>query len=356
MTWLNQLEPKGLLQTFGEMPPEGFCLLGHDAVMAFSMRFNLLTTMEDEAKARIQRLPLYTHWSKWLSINTAFVGTTVSEYAPFNPTVLPEHFVASLKLQVAPSFKLTIIKDIPQNSPLLSEAENNYADAVIKSSIEQGYIVVEGQALAYVPIDFDSIDAYLARLSYSRRKNLRRKLKCRDEIVITRVPTGEFYSDTDDRRVSEYYELYEAVYAQSEIHFDHLTYTFIRQLLQDSHSGGIVFEYRRRSDNLLIGWNLCYEYRGNLIDKYIGLRYPYARDLNLYFLSWMVNLEYALERGLTHYIAGWTDPEVKASLGAKFTFTRHAVYIRNLPLRALMRRFSIAFEGDRSKLDAKETK
>lgn len=28
MTWLNQLEPKGLLQAFGEMPPDSFRLLG----------------------------------------------------------------------------------------------------------------------------------------------------------------------------------------------------------------------------------------------------------------------------------------------------------------------------------------
>lgn len=48
--------------------------------------------------------------------------------------------------------------------------ENDYADAVIKSAVKQGYIVVEGQALAYVPVDFDSIESYLAQLSYSRRK------------------------------------------------------------------------------------------------------------------------------------------------------------------------------------------
>lgn len=64
-----------------------------------------------------------------------------------------------------------------------------------------------------------------------------------------------------------------------------------------------------------------------------------------------MNLEYALQHGLKHYIAGWTDPEVKASLGAKFTFTRHAVYIRSPLLRTLIRRFSNSFEGDRSKLD-----
>jgi hypothetical protein len=47
-------------------------------------------------------------------------------------------------------------------------------------------------------------------------------------------------------------------------------------------------------------------------------------------------------------VAGWTDPEVKAQLGASFTFTQHAVYIRNPLLRALGRRFSRHFESDRA--------
>ena len=83
-----------------------------------------------------------------------------------------------------------------------------------------------------------------------------------------------------------------------------------------------------------------------MIDKYIGLSYPAAREANLYFVSWMVNLEYALERGLSHYVAGWTDPEVKAQLGARFTMTQHAVFIRNPLLRALGRRFAGHFESD----------
>ncbi|MGJ7583396.1 GNAT family N-acetyltransferase, partial [Variovorax sp. RHLX14] len=80
----------------------------------------------------------------------------------------------------------------------------------------------------------------------------------------------------------------------------------------------------------------------------IGLSYPEARECNLYFVSWVLNLEYAIERGLTHYVAGWTDPEVKAQLGASFTFTRHAVYVRNPLLRWLARCFVSRFERDRA--------
>lgn len=132
------------------------------------------------------------------------------------------------------------------------------------------------------------------------------------------------------------------------MHFDELSRGFFAALLRDGASGGIVFEYRHAGE--LIGWNLCFEHGGQLIDKYIGFAYPQAREHNLYFVSWIVNLEHALARGLSHYVAGWTDPEVKAQLGARFTFTRHAVYIRNPLLRALGRRFSHLFESDAGKV------
>jgi uncharacterized protein len=83
-----------------------------------------------------------------------------------------------------------------------------------------------------------------------------------------------------------------------------------------------------------------------LLDKYVGFAYPQAREFNLYFVSWFHNLEYALERGLKCYVAGWTDPEIKRHLGARFTFTHHAVYIRNPWLRRLLSHFKHHFEAD----------
>ncbi len=156
----------------------------------------------------------------------------------------------------------------------------------------------------------------------------------------------------DEATLAAYYALFDNVYAQSEVHFDRLSLDFFRLLLQDAGSGGVVFVYRHAGR--LIGWNLCYEHDGKLIDKYIGFAYPEAREHNLYFVSWMHNLGYACEHGLTHYVAGWTDPEVKSFLGASMTFTRHAVYARNPLLRVLLRKLGGHFESDRSWQEASE--
>lgn len=208
---------------------------------------------------------------------------------------------------------------------------------------EQGFVALEGQALAYVPIGFASTDEYLAGLSKNRRSSLRRKLKSRAGLDIRRLPTGAAFAG--ESRIDAYYTLFESVYAQSEIHFDKLSRAFLAGLLRDADNGGIVFEYRDRQSDALLGWNLCFEHDGRLIDKYIGLSYPAAREANLYFVSWMVNLEYALERVCpTMWQAGPTRGQGQA--GASFTMTQHLVFIRNPVLRALGRRFSGLFESD----------
>ena len=340
----NQLEPAALIRQFAVHPPAGFAVLADWPAPAFTAPFDLLTTADEGLKARLQKLPGGAWLSSRLKLTTDFVGTTLTEYAPLPLGVEAPALALQLRAR-AGARQLTIVKDLPQASPLLSDADHAFAAALMQQLQAAGFILVEGQALAYVPVDFASIDEYLARLSKSRRQNLKRKLKSRAGLQIRRIRTGDAFANDED--VDAYCALFDAVYAQSEIHFDQLTRAFLAAVLRDASNGGIVFEYRDAEDGALLGWNLCFEHEGRLIDKYIGLLYPRARAANLYFVSWMVNLEYAIERRLTHYVAGWTDPEVKAQLGAVFTFTQHAVFIRNPLLRALGRRFAGHFESDR---------
>ena len=343
--FINQLEPDVVIDAFLASPPPGFAtFVDVSGTPNFEADFDLLTTADDSLRQRIAALPGYRFWSKLLRWRTTFVGTPVTEYAVFPNEGDATQVLRQLKSAHVRRHRLTIIKDIPQSSPLLDAPENAHADALCAAAIAAGFVIVEGQALAYVPIDFSDPDAYLARLSASRRKDIRRKLRSRSNVSIEAVPTGSpCFSEPEV--VAEFQALFEAVYAQSDIHFDHPQPAFFSKLFRDTGSGGVVFTYR--CDDRLIGWNLCYEHAGRLIDKYVGFRYPDAREHNLYVLSWMHNLDYAIQRGLNHYVAGWTDPQVKAQLGASFTFTRHAVYARSALLRAILRRVSTRFESDR---------
>lgn len=344
VSFVAQLEPDALIDAFLLEPPAGFVAgRSPDGMPIFLAPFDLLTTADDAVRRRIARLPWYRHWRRLITWRTRFAGTTVTEYAPLPPGVAPAELARNLKRRYRRECKLLIVKDIARQSPLLSAAENAYAGAFAEACRKEGFVLLEGQALAWVPIDFGSEDEYLARQSYGRRKNIRRKLRARADLDIERVPTGDPGFD-DEATLAAFHQLFDNVYRQSEIHFDRLTPEFFRSILRDGSSHGVVFVYRLAGK--LIGWNLCYEHAGKLIDKYVGFAYPEARDHNLYFVSWMHNLEYARTRGLTHYVAGWTDPEVKAFLGARLTLTRHAVYARNPLVRALLKRMAGHFESD----------
>lgn len=341
MAFVNQLEPDALLGHFERHPPPGFTpVRAADGAPLFVAPFDLLTTADDALRRRVTAWPFHAVLKRLLTPRTCFAGTTVSEYSLFSKQCDPAAVVEAWTRGPGRAHPLLIVKDLALDSPLTSTADRAWTARFVDAARERGYLIVEGQALAYVTIDFSSIDDYLARLSSSRRKNLRRKLRSRGRLDVETMPTGEAFAG--DAMVDAYYVLFENVYAQSEIHFDKLSREFFAAALREP--GGIVISYR--AGGRLVGWNLCYEHDGKLLDKYVGFAYPAARELDLYFVSWFVNLEYALARGLSHYVAGWTDPAVKASLGAQFHLTRHAVYVRNPLLRAVLRRFAHHFEPD----------
>lgn len=307
------------------------------------MNFDLLTTMELPLQQKILHLPFYRFWGKWLRFFSCFVGTTVSEYALLPETLSPAEFALQLKQTQAKHYPFLIVKDIPHESPLLSVADNAYSRQCIDELQKQGFLIMEGQALAWLPVDYSDETDYLGRLSGSRRKDLKRKLKKRSDVEV-RILNGGDPSFLEPETLDLYYRLYLNVFNQSEIHFDLLSKEFFSGLLQDKEAGSVIFTYYHNGQ--LIGYNICFVKDDVLIDKYIGLEYPAARECNLYFLSWFENLNYALGRGLKTYVAGWTDPEIKSYLGARFTFTRHAVYIRNPLLRFVLRRLKRLFESD----------
>lgn len=337
----NLLEPEALIRHFRQNPPEGFTI-PDVPIPAFSTRYDLLTTVDSAILNRLARIPMFNRLRSSLRRDTCFLGTTVSEYALF-PSAMGPGEVSSQIAEMTPHSPLVIVKDLPTEATLVGECALTISDAIARACREAGFVLVEGQALAYVPIDFSSIEEYLGRRSDARRKNLRRKLRSRSSLHIEAILTGD-ERFRDIPFLDRLYALYLNVFQQSDVHFDLLTPSFFRAVLQDDSMEGILFTYR--SGQELIGYNLCFVHDGRLIDKYVGFVYPAAREHNLYAVSWFHNLEYALSRNLTHYVAGWTDPEVKRSLGARFTFTQHAVHVRNRVARRLLQPFRRWFESD----------
>lgn len=350
---LNVVEPSYLIDVFLNNPPIDFAsmqiVVESTETPAFLAMFDLLTTLDDDAHAVRDVFSKFPFLRKFVRFPTLFVGTTATEYA--NYPLLPDYkklIDGLLKEARNRGAQLVIVKDIPDKSPLLCDQENQKADQLLKECADAGALSVAGQALAYVPIDFSSVEEFLARMSKSRRKEFRKKLKDSAHVQIEELKCGDSVF-SNPSFLETLYEMYENVFAQSEIHFDVLSHSFFHDLLTNPEGNGRVFLYK--VDGRLIGYNICFVIGDRLVDKYVGFVYPDARHANLYFLSWFYNLEFCIKNGLRFYIAGWTDPKVKAALGAKFTLTRHAVFVRNPILRTILKPLQPLFESDQNFLD-----
>ncbi len=338
------LEPAALTGAFRLHPPDGFeAWTSRDGTPLFATRFDLLTTADAALARCVRALPGRRLWDGLLRPRTLFAGSTVSEYLPLSSAAASAALPMALREQYGRTYPFVILKDLPQDSPLLDAHSNRTAATLLRAAQQAGYVSVQGQALAYLPVDFTSLEDWLRRFSGKRRYDIRRKLKQRAALDVETWPLGAPPLQDAACRAA-LYALYRQVYAQSAVQFDELSAGFFDAVFTDPALPGFLFVFRHRGR--LVGWKLCFEHDGMLIDKYVGFDYPEARRLGLFFVGWAECLQYALQHGLRHYVIGWTDPAVKAYLGARFTFTRHAVWVRNPLLRAGLRRLSHRFEAD----------
>lgn len=158
---------------------------------------------------------------------------------------------------------------------------------------------------------FKSEDAYLASLSSATRKDIRRKLKGAGAI---RIEERHDIADVEARIV----ELYDSTRGQSGFDygdFEKLSPGYFRDVVQSLDANAVTFLYWLGDD--LIGFNLCFVEKGRMIDKFIGMQYPVARDHNLYVLSWMTNVRYCLKHGIALMQTGQTAYSSKLRFGSR---------------------------------------
>ena len=309
---------------------------------------DLFTTFDEKERKIIDKFRLFAPTNfiikKFFTPNVLFIGTSVSEYC-----ILPQELnLNDFQDKLLDMFKKSrrqflIIKDIPSESPLLTKVENSSSQEIISSLEKNNFIILTGQALAYLPIDFNSIEEYLKKFSSNRRNNFRRKMKLGSKIDVSEINTGDKFFN--DEMVGYFYKLYLNVYNNSDVHFDKFTLAFFKQVFQ-CNKDGKVFIYK--VNDKIIGFNLCYIMQDYLVDKYRGSLYPDAEEVALFFNIFFENIKYCLQHNLKQYIIGWTAPRVKAYLGCSFTYTYHAVYIKNPILRYVLKFFKSHFEGDKA--------
>src|SRR5262249_2978648 len=199
---------------------------------------------------------------------------------------------------------------------------------LVRPCLEGRYHRLAGLPTAALPLPFADSEAYLRSLSRATRKDMRRKLKSVTGVAIER-------SRHIDAVLPEVAALYDETRRRSALQFEYLPPAYFANVLNRLGDCASCFLYRH--DGKLVAFNIVLHNRERLVDKFLGMRQVVARQYNLYFLSWMTNVEYCLANGIPLYQSGQALYEPKRRLGSRMVenhiFFRHRNALINGALR-----------------------
>ncbi|AOO79477.1 GNAT family N-acetyltransferase [Bosea vaviloviae] len=195
-----------------------------------------------------------------------------------------------------------------------------------------GFIRLGSLPVAVLDLPANEAD-YLATLSTATRKDIRRKLAKAGDV---RIEMRHSIAGIE----AEIVALYESTRAQSGLDYGDL------EKLPPGYFSGITAALGERAlfvlywvGTTLAAFNLLLIERERVIDKFLGMRYPLAREHNLYALSWMTNVRYCLAHGISRLQSGQTAYASKLRFGSRLVpsviFFRHRQGVLNWALRSI---------------------
>jgi uncharacterized protein len=162
------------------------------------------------------------------------------------------------------------------------------------------------QSCARMPIDFSSLEEFLARLSRAARKDLRRKMRVAPEVRVIRSRNISPFLD-------RIYHLYRATVERSPMAFGAHNRLFFEKICERVPGAEYTLYFVREE---LAAFNLLVVKQEAMVDKNFCMDYELGRKYNLYVLSWLENIRTCVERGIPLYDAGQGVEKTKAHLGA----------------------------------------
>jgi hypothetical protein len=175
------------------------------------------------------------------------------------------------------------------------------------------------------------LEGYIASLSASTRKDVRRKLKSASGVRVERRQDIENLADKIEA-------LYEETRQHSSVHygdFEALPPDYFRSVARCAGEQAQFMLYWVGDE--LAAFNLLLLGRDTVIDKFLGMRYPLGPSNNLYVLSWLENVRFCLETGRRWLQSGQTAYSSKVRLGSRLVassiFARHRNPVINRVIR-----------------------
>jgi hypothetical protein len=285
----------------------------------FTLSYRLDTSLQGPLRTLTNRLSALN--DRLLRLDLIGFGSALAErcHIGFDPLLLDEEKQTIFESMLshletcarADKIGLVVVKDLALN-------EQAVLAPVLQAS---GFAQVASLPVAVLDLP-PSEEAWFQLLSSSTRKDIKRKLKSSTAVTIERV------EGLSRELAAELTALYEETRAQSAFDYDELETLPKDYFYQVSQALGSQAQFMLyRIDGVLAAFNLLFVEHNRVIDKFLGMRYPLARQHDLYAVSWVANLRYALEIGAAQLQTGQTAYAAKLRYGSRlepsFIYFRH---------------------------------
>jgi uncharacterized protein len=176
----------------------------------------------------------------------------------------------------------------------------------LPGKVFEGFNRVQCLPCAQLPISFRSLEEYVSCLSRNARKDLRRKMRVSHEVRVIRSRNISPFLD-------RIYKLYLQTVARCPTALGVHNRLFLEKVCERVPGAEYTLYFVQEE---LAAFNLLVVKQEAMVDKYFCMDYELGRKYNLYFLSWLENIRYCVERDIPLYHAGPGAEKTKARLGA----------------------------------------
>lgn len=191
---------------------------------------------------------------------------------------------------------------------------------------------VPSMPMVELSIAYPSFEDYMVRALGSRtRANMRRNFReaargAPIELTVV-VDISPF--------IDEVFPLYMNVYERSKLHFEKLTKEYFCDLSRRMPDKSRFFIWRRSGK--IIAFSCCMIQDDAVYSEYIGLDYPVALELHLYYVAFRDIVSWAISHGYKWYRSSGLNYDPKYHLGCKLNpidlYVRHTSPIFNVLLK-----------------------
>ncbi len=297
------------------VPPPGFKLAAIAAfdgerIVAAAPLFRVAYRIDTPLQGRLRAVGDWVHarFPRLVSFPVIGIGSPMSDncalgFAPELSDADCVHAFEGLLMH------LSQLARAEKSALLAVKSLDRSAEQLAPALARQGYKCVTSVPLAMLDLPYRSLDHYLGSLPEKTGSYFKRKMRSAKKV---RIEYRSSIAGLEDKIA----RLFDATLAQSKVDYGDFEKLDPQYFPRVVHGMGDKAQLMLcwQGDELL-SFQLFLVGRDRVLAKQIGMKYPEARELNLYFVNWLKLIEFAIEHRIPSVEMGATTYATKLLFG-----------------------------------------